>query len=97
MFHYWEEVAGASFESVFSDFANRMLSKGEEVKVGAAFTFAASKLNERLLKGDKVRADDWFFPNNENYRSCSQEILEGVIIKSKIEHEELKIKYLGNI
>ncbi|NRT75152.1 hypothetical protein [Clostridium beijerinckii] len=90
-------VVGATFQAVFSDFANRMLSKGEEIKVGAAFTFAASKLKDRMDNGDKVRTDDWFFPNNENYRSSSQEILEGVIIKSKIEHEELKIKYLANI
>lgn len=91
------KFAGATVESVLNDFAERTLSHREQYRVGGALFFASNKLQERIGNGDILRKDDRFFANNENYRSSSEEILEGVMTKSKVEYEELKIKYISYI
>jgi len=82
-------------EKLISDVANRHLSHREEVRVGAAAAFALSTIRDRLKEGDKPR-DDGFFTNQIGNRSPADEIFEGILLKSKNEHEEKKIRLLGN-
>ena len=77
------------------DFANRNLSFREEVRVGAAASFALAEIQRRLDEGQQPR-DDGFFGNNASRRTSAEELFEGVLQKSKNEHEEKKIKMLGN-
>ena len=84
-----------SAEKLISDIANRHLSHREEVRVGAAAAFALSNIRDRLKEGDKPR-DDGFFTNQIGNRSSADEIFEEVLLKSKNEHEEKKIRLLGN-
>lgn len=91
------EFVGALTESVISDVATRQLSKREEMKVSAAATFALSTLKKKLDTGHTLRSDDRFFANNENYRSNAEEVLEGVLLQCKREHEEKKIEYISSI
>lgn len=86
-------VAGHLLGLVASDFATRMLSHREQVRVGAVIEFAASAIAAREVLGEVVR-DDGFFDGD---RSSAQEVAEGVLIAAKNEHEENKIKYLGNL
>lgn len=83
--------------SILSDFASRQLSKREEFRVGNTAFYCINKIKDKISSGEKLRDDDYFFANNENYRSSAEEIFEGVLIKCKNEHEEKKGKYIANI
>jgi hypothetical protein len=91
------ESLGVFIESSLEEMADRMLSNSEKARIGAAGSFAISLVRERLMNGDKLRNDDFFFSNNENYRSNAEEIFEGVLLKCKAEHQERKIKYISSI
>ncbi|MFF2907552.1 hypothetical protein [Paenibacillus sp. NPDC057934] len=91
------EISGTVLENFLADYSDRVLSTKEKEKVGAAFLHAAEKIKSRLDNNERLRTDDYFFANNENYRSSSEEALEGILIKSRFEHEDKKIKHLGYI
>jgi hypothetical protein len=80
-----------------TDVASRSLSHREEVRIGAAATFAIEKIQKKLDAGEQPRNDDFFQPHQNASRSDAEEIFEGVLLKSKNEHEERKIKLLANI
>lgn len=84
------------FKSIGTEIKERFLSHREEVRIGAAYTFALSKINENESNGLLLRNDD-FFQNVDNNRPASEEVLEGIILSSQKEFEELKLKYLGNL
>jgi len=79
-----------------SDVTDRVLSHREKVRVGAAATFALTKIRARLDSGDELR-NDGFFSEKGKGRADAEEIFEGVLLKAKNEHEERKTKILGNI
>lgn len=78
------------------DLCCRHLSPREEMRVGATFALAAIRIQERLDSGEAPR-DDGFFEEGTTDRSAAEELFEGVLLKSRLEHEEKKIGYLGNI
>ena len=80
---------------LLTDYANRRLSRREQIRVGAAAAFALAAIRERLENGEKPR-EDGFFSEETKGRSSAEEIFEGVLQKSKNEHQEKKIKLLGN-
>lgn len=86
---------GVTFK-VFAEIATRSLSSREKVRVGAAASFALVKIQQRIDSGESPR-DDTFFSSKGNSRSAAEEILEGVLLKSKNEHEEKKVRIFGNI
>jgi hypothetical protein len=96
-------ISGASIGAVISkglfyiisDIANRQLSNREQIRVGAAAAFALSAINDMLNQGRQPRQDD-FFDNENGKRSSAEELFEGILLKSKNEHQEKKIRYLGN-
>jgi hypothetical protein len=79
-----------------ADFAIRDLSRRERIKAGAGLAYAYSNIILYLEEGRKPR-EDGFFDLDETSRSISHEILEGVLIKCKNEHEEKKLRLIGNI
>lgn len=81
---------------ILTDITNRVLSKREEIRVGATAAFALVRINSYLKAGHKPRQDG-FFDNKDGARSDAQEIFEGVLLKAKNEHEEKKARILGNI
>jgi hypothetical protein len=81
---------------IVADFALRNLSHREKVKAGAGLSFAYRKIMQYLEAG-KIPRDDGFFDKDYSGRSASDEILEGVLIKCKNEHEEKKLRLIGNI
>lgn len=76
------------------DFARRYLGPREKVRVGAAFSFAVQRIEERRINGDAVR-DDGFFLSPIEGRADADEILEGVLLTAQREHEEKKVPFLG--
>jgi hypothetical protein len=96
-------VAGAVAGSVITrtarmaiEFAHRSLSHREKVRVGAGLAFAYNKIAQYLEENRHPRSDG-FFDQDPSGRSPNDEILEGVLLKCKNEHEEKKTRLLGNI
>ncbi|MDP9311764.1 MAG: hypothetical protein M3R24_12935 [Chloroflexota bacterium] len=85
-----------SLQRLGKDFANRMLSSKEEAKVGASLIFAYGKIEEYLKQGRTPR-NDHFFNYDTTGWSASDEILEGVLLKCKNEHEIKKLKFVSTI
>ena len=85
-----------SLQKVGRDFAERWLSPKEEARVGAGLIYAYEKIKLNLDQGHKVREDNFFLPD-ESGNNQSEEILEGVILKCKQEHEERKLRFISNI
>ena len=88
-------VIAKSTEKLIIEVANRHLSHREEIRVGATAAFALSTIRDRLEEGDKPR-NDGFFTTETGEPSSAEEIFEGILLKSKNEHEEKKIRLLGN-
>ncbi|MEO2211973.1 hypothetical protein ABGV40_14110 [Paenibacillus amylolyticus] len=82
---------------VYEDFITRQLSKLEERRIDDAHKYCIRKIEEKIKLGFRPRDDDWFFANNENYRSNASEIFEGVLTKCKLEHEQKKSRYINNL
>ncbi len=89
-------IVSETTKRVLGEFAGRVLSSREEIRVGATISFAAVKIQNRLDAGETPRADG-FFDEDETGRSNADEIFEGVLLKAKNESQEKKIKYLGNL
>lgn len=79
-----------------NEIKERVLSKREEVRIGATLTYAICKINENLSNNKKLREDD-FFNYEIGLRSVAEEIYEGIILSAQREHEEKKMKFLGNL
>jgi hypothetical protein len=77
-------IAGGALGSVVhnlgNDIAERLLSRREEIRLGAAITYISIK--EKFDKGLRVRDDD-FFTNCEHQRSSAQEIAEGILLAAQ--------------
>lgn len=93
-------AAGSIFSkaatNLLSDLASRAFSQREIVRVGATAAIAVAKIRERIERGDMLRQDG-FFERGSGQRSSAEEIFEGVLQKSKNEHEERKAEFYANI
>ncbi|MGE7635590.1 hypothetical protein ACQKMZ_25870 [Bacillus paramycoides] len=87
---------GAAFSKVGVDITKRMLSSRQEQRILNVLDYCKEKFDERSNAGDKVR-EDGFFELQEDEWAGSAQILEGVLIKVRDEHEEKKNKYIGYI
>jgi hypothetical protein len=81
-------------KAVLTDMANRRLSRREQVRIGATASYALEAIQARLSAGEALRSDG-FFDNKADQRPAAEEILEGVLIKAKNEHQEKKLPLLG--
>ena len=79
-----------------NDFMLRTFSPREIVKIGAGYTYAIDTIRKHIESGKSPRTDG-FFDVRSSGTSSADEILEGALIKCKNEHEEKKMKFIGNI
>lgn len=84
------------FKSIGTEIKERYLSPREGIRIGAAYTFAINKIKENESNGQSLRNDNFFKDINDK-RPASEEVLEGIMLSSQREFEELKIKFLGNL
>ena len=77
-----------------SEVAARFMSRREQFKIATALCFASEKIKQNLDRGLTQKYMDL---NNGVQRSNAEEILEGAMLKSKIENEEKKLRFIGNI
>ena len=88
-------VVGVAISRTLTEFANRVLSHREQVRVGVTAHFALLEICTRLQSGQVPRNDD-FFSETVSGRSYAEEVFEGVLFKAKNEVEEHKLHFLGN-
>lgn len=93
-------AAGALLSQVLkkvgSDIKQRLIGPREEIRVGAAFTYAITGISEKISSGQTLR-EDGFFTENSNKRIPAEEILEGILLKARDSYEEKKVKLLGTL
>jgi hypothetical protein len=83
------------FKDIGAEIKQRLLGPREAARIGGAYTFAISKINQLQQNGFQLRDDNFFdFGNN---RPLSEEILEGILLSAQREHEEQKLQFLGNL
>ena len=87
-------VIGELAYAILGDFAVRHLSRREKVRVGATAAFALESIKGRLDAGALPR-DDGFFNESSSGQTDAEQILEGVLLKAKNEHQEKKVRLLG--
>jgi hypothetical protein len=85
---------GTATGGLLADIATRMLSQREKARVGATAQYAFEQIQRNLDAGQTIRRDT-FTSGSPDGRAPFEEILEGVLIKAQREHEEKKIRYLG--
>ncbi len=87
-------VIGELAYAILGDFAIRHLSRREQVRVGATAAFALESIRSRLDAGALPR-EDGFFDESSSGQTDAEQILEGVLPKAKNEHQEKKVRLLG--
>ncbi len=85
-----------TFRKVAGEIKQRLLGHREEVRIGAAFTFAAAKVQQNIAHGKQLRQDE-FFQDDIDDRSTAEEIAEGTLLAAQREHEERKLRFYGNL
>ena len=84
-----------SLKNIGQEFAERMLSPRENLRVGSALILAATGIRKRL-ENENPR-EDGFFDKNHTGRSDADEVLENMVLKIQREPEEKKIPYVAKI
>ena len=85
-----------SLKSIGQEFAERMLSQRENLRVGSALILAAEGIRKRLESGESVRDDGFFDKTATNY-SNMDEAVESTLKKVMGTTEEPKIKFMANL
>ncbi|MFP3466055.1 hypothetical protein [Leifsonia sp. SIMBA_070] len=86
-------VAGESFAQIGNELARRALSPRQEERVGAVLVMAAGGVMANQALGMELRTDGFF----DGERSDADEVVEGVLIAAKDEHQERKLPYYANL
>jgi hypothetical protein len=89
-------AAARTLRGLAVEFRERVLGHREEVRVGAAISFASAKIKEKLDNGERPRQDG-FFTDEQDNRSTAKEVFEGVVLAAQREAEEKKVRLYGNL
>ena len=74
----------------------RFLAPREQQRIGGVIAFGVNRVKEKLDAGEKVRTDD-FFASKVGSRSDAEEVYEGIILAAQHDHEEKKLRFMGNL
>lgn len=89
-------AAARTLRGLAVEFRERVLGHREEVRVGAAISFASAKIQEKLDNGEQPRQDEFFTDEHDN-RATAKEVFEGVVLAAQREAEEKKVRLYGNL
>jgi len=89
-------LAGSLFTEVLAEVASRQLSTREEIRIGAAAAVALSQVKDRLELGHQPRTDG-VASSSSSVPADAESLLEGVLLRAKAEHEEKKVRLVGNL
>lgn len=91
-----DPVLGPIVSMVFSDVAERMLSKYESGRVSAVSQQIEFKIQQRLDAREHPRRNDDFYVKDEYEQSSASKLLEETLLKCKQEFEARKLEYYSN-
>lgn len=87
-------VITKSFKAIGLEIKKRVMGDREAIRIGAGYTFALSKIKQKIDAGEKPR-EDGYFEAKDGKRAVSEEILEGALLIAQKEYEEFKVKHYG--
>lgn len=82
------------YESIINEVYENIYTFKESKKILTTLYYSLEVVKENLDRNNLVR-DDTFFDEYLNNQSLTEEIINGIIISSRNEHEERKLKYYG--
>lgn len=82
------------YESIINEVYENIYTSKESKKILTTLYYSLEVVKENLDRNNLVR-DDTFFDEYLNNQSLTEEIINGIIISSRNEHEERKLKYYG--
>jgi hypothetical protein len=85
---------GTAAGSLLSDIATRMLSRREMARVGATAQYSIEQI-QRNIEAGMILRKDFYMADLTGGRAPFEEIFEGVLIQEQSEHEEKKLRFLG--
>ena len=85
-----------SIGEVASDTLNKKLSERERIRTNMAYQYFVEKLNLHQENGLMIR-DDEFFRFSVGRRKKFEELFEAILLKSKDQYEEEKVKFFSNL
>lgn len=89
-------AVGSLVADALKDFAGRMLSGRERVRLDSATSYIADGIEQELAAGRVVRQDG-FFEGDANFTSNGSELLEGVLLRCKAQYQDKKVRLIANI
>ena len=92
----WGAAIGSAISGEVSDIFQRELSKQERTRIDKLTEYIFKKIENNCDAGLKPRSDD-FIHDGPTSRSSAKEIVEGLYISAKSDHEEKKLPYYGNL
>lgn len=82
------------YENFINDIYENIYTSKERKKILITIYYSLEMIKENVENNNFIREKD-FFEENLNNQSLAEEIMEGILISSKNEHEESKLKYYG--
>ncbi|MFE4952321.1 hypothetical protein ACFQ9V_19620 [Leifsonia sp. NPDC056665] len=86
-------MAGQAFAEIGNEFATRVLAPREEQRIATVLVLAAGGVIANQTLGMTLRSDGFF----DGDRSDADQIIEGMLLAAKTEHEEKKLPYMANL
>ncbi|WP_116473260.1 hypothetical protein [Zobellella maritima] len=81
---------------VISDFSERSLSNRESARVAGSAALAIDQIQSKISCGEQPRDDD-FFRLRIGGRPKADELFEAMLLKSKSQYEEYKVRFYANL
>lgn len=82
------------YENFINDIYENTYTSKERKKILITIYYSLEMIKENIDNNNFIREKD-FFEENLNNQSLAEEIMYGILISSKNEHEESKLKYYG--
>lgn len=82
------------YENFINDIYENTYTSKERKKILITIYYSLEMIKENIDNNSFIREKD-FFEENLNNQSLAEEIMDGILISSKNEHEESKLKYYG--
>lgn len=82
------------YENFINDIYENTYTSKERKKILITIYYSLEMIKENIDNNNFIREKD-FFEENLNNQSLAEEIMDGILISSKSEHEESKLKYYG--
>ena len=87
-------VVGTMIKYGVEEFLTRYLTPKEVRRVGTSAEYMITGIDERLSAGEEINLN---FFEEKGGTSDAEEIFEGILLKTKSEYQEKKLRYLSNI